>query len=443
VKLSVLKILIGMIFLCCVLSYGQRSYVLEGARIFDGVQNRILEEKVIVVDGGLITGIGRKNEVIIPSNAKRINVTGKFIMPGLIDAHAHYESPRDLLQMLAWGVTSVNCMFESTSQALEMEQRTASATDKSPQIYAMAPIFTAKGGWWDEGFPTDSAINRFPSTPEEAREQIRKVKATGIKRVKLMYDSMRWCRDSLPPLKKMDPGVMKALLDEAKKQKLFTAVHAPVLSDAHEVLNAGAASFAHGIIDEYLDPTFVERMQYLNVFYTPTFCLYEFLADVEGFMKHALSDKRFRSALPSAMLKRYSSKEYFDQYRKRYPNIEFVKSHLSVLRNSVSTLLSNYSPFAMGTDMWALPGIGAHLELEYLVKAGMNTHQALACATYGGSDFLGASKKIGTIETGKQADLLVLDANPLEDIRNTRSIRTIIKHGKMFDHQKLIKESKR
>ncbi len=442
-KLSTLKIFFGMILFCAALSYAQRSYVLEGAMIFDGVQNRILEDRIIVVDGSLITGVGRKNEVIIPPNAKRVNVNGKFIMPGLIDAHAHYESPRDLLQMLAWGVTSVNCMFESTSQALEMERRTVADSSRSPQIYGMAPIFTTKNGWWDEGFPADSAINRFPSTPEEAREQIRKVKATGIKRVKLMYDSMRWCRDSLPPLKKMDPEVMKALLDEAKKQKLFTGVHAPVFNDAREALDAGASSFAHGIIDEYLDPTFVDKMQYLNIFYTPTFCLYEFLADVDGFMKHALSDKRFRSALPSATLKRYSGKEYFDQYRKRYPNVEFVKSHLSVLRNNVSTLLSNYSPFAMGTDMWALPGIGAHLELEYLVKAGMNTHQALACATYGGSDFLGASKKIGTIETGKQADLLILDANPLEDIRNTRSIRTIIKHGKMFDHQQLIKESKR
>jgi imidazolonepropionase-like amidohydrolase len=121
------------------------------------------------------------------------------------------------------------------------------------------------------------------------------------------------------------------------------------------------------------------------------------------------------------------------------------------------------SEFALGTDMWALPGIAVHLELEYMVQAGMRPGTALVAATNNAAIFFGKGKRkkkyknfqvwkkqargydlgeIGTIDPGKQADLLILDANPLEDIRNTRSVRTIIKHGVVFDHQQLIEESK-
>ncbi len=469
-------------FLICVLlfvsiSNAQRPLVIEGATLIDGNIKPPVKNSVIVIQGTKISVVGKKGKVKIPTDAVKIDARGKYIIPGLIDAHIHYDSPRDLIQLLAWGVTSANCMFESTDDALNMQNQTSGDSVHAPQIYATAPIFsTEHGWWWGEGFPNDSSVNRFPSTPAEAKEQIRKVKAKGIQRIKLMYDNMDWCRDPLPPFSQMQQNVMNALIREARAQGMFTEVHAPKLRDAVQAIDAGVSAFAHGILDHELDEFFMQAIEGKKVFYVPTMCLYEFLADVSGFMQHALADERFRSALPDEQRIRYSSPEYYNRYRERYPNITFVKEHLEILRQNMTKIMEgeveqeyfeqNITPeqikktekerekeerehpreqtnVALGTDMWAFPGIGAHLELEYMSGTGIQPLEVLSAATRVGAKFLGRESVIGTVEAGKQADLLILDSNPLKDIRNTRSIRTIIKHGVVFDHQKLIEESKR
>src|SRR5207249_3543020 len=96
--------------------------------------------------------------------------------------------------------------------------------------------------------------------------------------------------------------------------------------------------------------------------YVPTFCVFEFLADTRKFMKDALDDPRFRESLSDPVVDRYLSEEYARQYEERYPNIRFVRSHLGILRTNMKRLLDAHTNVAMGTDMWALPGIGAHLE---------------------------------------------------------------------------------
>ncbi|MBI1805513.1 MAG: amidohydrolase family protein [Ignavibacteria bacterium] len=439
------SLLVFMILSTCV-AKAQAPVVLEGAEVINGFYKGPLHNAVVVIAHGKIAGVGKRTQLIIPGDAKTIDVHGKYIIPGLIDAHIHYDSPRDLVQLLAWGITSANCMFESTDQALQMERQTAGDTVHSPQIYATAPIFTTEHGWWwGEGFPNDSTINRFPTTPEEAREQVRKVKAKGMHRIKLMYDTMDWCRDPLKPFAQMKLEVMKALIDEANKQQLVSEIHAPKIKDAREVLEAGGSALAHGILDERFDAPTVVIFQNPMITYIPTFCVFEFLADVEGFMRHALADARFHSALPDDVLKRYSSQEYYTRYRERYPNINFVRSHIGVLRDNVSTLAQNYGTIALGTDMWAFPGIGVHLELEYMVQAGLTPMQAIISATATGGQFLNASANstMGIIDFEKQADLIILDADPLADIRNTRSINTIIKHGVFFNPKALIEESKR
>lgn len=422
---------------------GQRSYVLQGATIIDGIRNKPVKDRVIVVQNGMISGVGKRKEVIIPDGAKVINCKGKFIIPGLIDAHVHYESERGLKQMLAWGVVAANCMFESTEEARRIVELTRPDTSHLARIYPTAPIFTAKGGWWDEGFPSDTSLNRFPSTPEEARQQVRKARWAGMRHIKLMFDDMGWCRNPLPPFQKMKPEVMQALIEEARSQKMIAEVHAPMLADAKLAVDAGATALVHGILDDRGDPDFITAMLAKGTYYVPTFSLFEFLADVEGFMKKVLAEKRFRAALPPDVVKKYSSAEYYEQYRKRYPNIEFVRSHLGVLRGNAENFANNYVLVAMGTDMWALPGIGAHLELEYMVKAGLSPMQALASATTIGAQLIGNDEKIGAIEAGRWANMIILNADPMKDIRNTRNIRSVIKRGKIFDHQALVEESKR
>jgi imidazolonepropionase-like amidohydrolase len=424
----------------------QRAIVLDGATMIDGIARRPVPDVVIVIEGGMITGVGKKEFVIIPPNAQRIDLRGKFVMPGLIDAHIHYGGERDLLRLLAWGVTSANCMFESPLQGRALEIRTAADTAIAPRIFAAAPIFTAPHGWWTDGVPSgdlpaDTAVNRIPGSPEEARAQVRRTKALGISRIKIMYDSMGWCRDPLPRLERMDPGIMKALVGEAAAQGMMSEIHAPISGDAAEAQDAGVSAFLHGVIDERLTAPFVGALQQKAEFYVPTFCLYEFLADARGFVDSTLADPRFRAALAPAEIGALTAPAYAAAYHERYPNAAWVKSRLPIGRENFKTVVDNYGNIAMGTDMWVFPGIAAHIEMEEMVKAGLTPMQSLAAATSYAGQFIGTGERIGSIYIGARADLIILDADPSADIRNTRTVSTIIKGGRVYRHDDLVKRS--
>ncbi len=412
---------------------GQGRFVLKGGTLINGIFDRPLKDHLVVVDGSRITGVGRPKKVIVPAGAEEIDVSGKFIMPGLIDAHVHEESIEQWPAYLDWGVTSVNCMFENSDTALARETWSMSDTVLSPRIYATAPVFTTRGGWWEgEGFADDPSVNRYPENEEEAREAVRKLREKGIRRIKVMMDDMRWCRDPLPPLKAIDPGVASALLGEARQLGLTSEVHAPEKAMAATAIAGGANALVHGVLDDWFGAVEIETFLSQDMFYIPTFCLYYFLADVDSFMAGAMADPRFRNSLPPETVERLTGAEYSARYRSRYPNTENVRSHLDRLDANATTVAGNYGQIAMGTDMWALPGIGAHLELEYMVKAGLTPMQALTAATFLGAKFLGVLKTTGTVEAGKDADLLILDADPTADITNTRSISMVIRHGKIY-----------
>ncbi|HYQ87147.1 MAG TPA: amidohydrolase family protein [Bacteroidota bacterium] len=454
----VMKVSLILLALIATAALAQRPLVVTGGTLIDCTGSAPVENSVVVIRGGKIDSFGVSGNIRIPDSAQVIDARGKYIIPGLIDCHIHYDSPRDLVQLLAWGVTAVNCMFESTDQALQLEKQTSGDSVHSAQFHGTAPIFTAVNGWWyGPGFPIDSTINRFPITPDDAREQVAKAGLKHLDKIKIMYDDMSWCRNPLAPLTRMDKNILNAIMAAAEHRNMVTEVHAPLFRDAMDVLSAACPllpkrspivfpldcfAFAHGIVDEEVDSAFTSGMADTRGWYIPTFCVFEFLAGVKGFMEHALSDERFRAALPAKLLEEYSSENYYKRYRERYPNVEFVNSHLKVLQHNMMTLHKRGIRIAMGTDMWAFPGIGAHLELEYMVESGMTPMDALRCATQRGIEFLGGVP-VGTIEDNNRADILILDRNPLTDIRNTRTIRTVIKHGVVFEHAALVEESNR
>ena len=223
----------------------------------------------------------------------------------------------------------------------------------------------------------------------------------------------------------------------AGHKKKTTTTHSDTL------VHIGSFGFAHGIVDDSISPQFARTMISKGTFYIPTFCVFEFLANTPRFIQHALSDFRLRPSLPESLSFRYVSPQYYDHYRNLFPNSAFVDSHLAMLRRNVAFLVANKVPIVLGTDMWAFPGYGVHLELEYMVKAGMTPMQAILSATKMGARFLGRDSTIGTIEPGKQADLAILVSDPLQDILSSRSVWKILKQGTMYDHEELIEESKK
>lgn len=437
----IMKTCIVVLSMLLVLSaaYGQRSVVLTGVTMIDGVTSTPNSDVTIVIVKGKIDGVGRGRQVMIPPAADTIDLSGKYIMPGLVDVRAKVRDYSDLTRYLAWGVTGVNCVLPTTDRALEFGRRLSADTLPEPSVYLTAPVFTAMDGYVGAEAGLDTALNRFPETPDEAREAIRKVKAKGIKNVEVIYDDMEWCRSPLPKYKRLKLEVALALLGEARKQGLVVIVQAPRTKDAKDLVEAGTQIFCPGFIDERVDAgTILSELEY-HLFYTPSAAWYEYLLDGEGMIARVLSDERFKGSLPEALLRQYAGTAYISQFRARYPNTGYLRAQLPIFRANTMSSMGNVVLISLGTNMEDFPGIGAHLELESMVSSGLTTMQAIVAATNLGAQALNALEERGGIEIGKKADMIILNADPLSDIRNTRSIWKIVKDGKFYSPAELLR----
>jgi imidazolonepropionase-like amidohydrolase len=407
------------------------TLVLRGATLVDGTGAPPRQNALLVIRGGRIVSVGIATPeavAALPKDSQVVDVAGKWVLPGLIDAHVHAESDADLKTMLRWGVTSVRLMAEDVAAA-NMLARESGARMDVPEVFPAAPIFTVRGGWWAQGEPPDAHLDRFPETVQGARDAVRKAKALGSSEIKLMLDDMAWCRP--PALTRMRPEIAVALLDEARRSGMRASVHAPELTNALEAIEGGATALAHGVLDSF-DAKTIAVMKARPVFYIPTMDIFEFLADTRSFVDAVLSDPRVTrpgSGLPEETVAKYRSREYSDGYRRRYSAFENVKRHLPSLSANLKALWAAGVPIALGTDMWAFPGLGVSIELDLFVRAGLPPLEAIRAATQTSACSLGIDGDRGTLEAGKRADVLVLSADPLADVKNVRSISRVYKAG--------------
>ena len=406
------------------------TIALRGATLVDGTGAPPIPNSLLVVSAGRIVSVGEATPEALralPEGAKVESAAGKWIVPGLVDAHVHADSDEDLKTMLRWGLTSVRVMAEDSAAAAKLAAASRTRTD-IPDVFPAAPIFTAKGGWWDQGEPPDAGLDRFPDTPQRARASVRRAKTLGSAEIKLMLDDMRWCRDPLTPLPRMTPEVAKALIDEARRAGLRVSVHAPGLSDAKEAVAGGATALAHGVLEPFDERT-LGVMKSRPVFYIPTMDIFELLSDPKGFVEGVLSDPRAAAGVPAETAAQYRSPAYSDRYAKRYPNVENLRRRLPALRENLKRLHAAGVPVALGTDMWAFPGLGVSIEMDLYVRAGLTPLEAIRAGTQTSARSLDLEKDRGTLAAGKRADFLVLDADPLADIKNVRAISAVYKAG--------------
>jgi imidazolonepropionase-like amidohydrolase len=410
--------------------------VLRGATLIDGTGAPPVSDSLLVVSDGRIvyagaaTGKAAASALASAGSAKVEDVSGRWIVPGLVDAHVHADSDADLVEMLRWGVTSVRLMAEDVAQSAALAAKSRSRSDV-PDVFPAAPIFTTKGGWWSSQ-PPDANLDRMPPTPEAARDSVRKAKALGSREIKLMLDRMAWCRAPLPDLPRLPAPVAAALLDEARRNGMAAIVHAPELADASEAVAAGATALAHGVLEPIgRNGKTLETMKSRPVFYVPTMDIYEFLADPRAFVDSVLADARVTApgGLAEETVRRYRSAEYSDGYKKRYPNFENVRRKLPALYGNLKDLHAAGVPVALGTDMWAFPGLGVSIEMDLYARAGLTPLEVIRAATSTAARSIGAEKDRGSLSAGKRADFLVLSADPLADVKNVRAIEAVYKAG--------------
>jgi imidazolonepropionase-like amidohydrolase len=379
-----------------------------GARIIDGSGRPPIEKGTLFIRGGRIEAVGKK--VKLPAGVTRIDATGKTIIPGLINAHGHVNSPEQLGFYLRDGITTVLSLGGDKEFALR-KQCALAPPGTVPHLYVAGPIQDSTA------IPGAVAV----TTPEQARQSVDELILNKPDIVKLRVD------DFLGARPKMSPEVYQAVIDEAHKNGYRTAAHVVLLDDAKGVLRAGVNYIAHSVRDREVDDEFIRLMKQHHAFYSPTLTR-EVAVFTYSETPAFFSDPFFLKEADPAEVAKMSDPKHQESVRNDRA-AQWYKDHLPIAMHNLKALSDAGVVIVMGTDSGGGPGrfqgYFEHLELEYETKAGLTPMQALVSATSGAAEAVNISQQAGTLEKGKWADFLVLHANPLDDIRNTHAIDSV------------------
>jgi imidazolonepropionase-like amidohydrolase len=409
--------------------------VLNNFTLIDGRGGPPLTPAALVAENGRITWIGPAAQLKAPRGAAIRELKDKFVMPGIIDLHVHVANAdglrqdpvefftranveRELKLYASYGVTSVLSL--GTDQPLVYRLRAEQRAGKP----AMARLFTAGRGFTVvEGFPTNPG--NVPGVPYEVGD-VEQAAAAVEELAKNRPDVVKiWVDDRFGDFKKTPIALSRAIIDTAHKAGLKAVAHVFYLADAKQLAAAGANAFAHSVRDQSIDAELLQLMKQHGTWQIPTLT-----RDSTTFSWAApdsyLADPFFTRAVPPLMLAALKTPEY----RQNVRNDPHFGEYPGLLRNAqqnLKKLADAGVKIGFGTDSGPpgrVPGYLAHWEMELMVEAGLTPAQVIAAATKSSAEFLG-EKELGTLERGRWADLIVLNGNPLADIRNSRSIESV------------------
>jgi imidazolonepropionase-like amidohydrolase len=372
----------------------------EGVRLIVG-DGRSVENATLVIDGGRIVAAGATN-IRIPDGATRVNLAGKSVMPALIDVHTHLSQTReglerDLKRRAYYGVgAAMNMGMSETETDLELRGETKPG---------MARVLTAWRGI-TRPEPGRSKAPFWINTEAEGRAAVHELAAHKVDLVKIWIDT----RDG--KYEKLTPALYGAVIDEAHKAGLRVTAHIFTLEDAKGALRAGVDAFAHSVRDRDVDDEFMMLVrQHPNLVVNPNLPDRGVRVDV-SWLKPSLS--------PAEMQKVEAANV----------DNEKAQAFYGIQARNLKKLHEVGVTMVMGTDgntPW-----GPHVEMADMVEAGMTPAQVIMAATRNAAEFLHIADA-GTLEPGKSADFIVLDANPMDDITNTRRIAAVYLRGVAVD----------
>ncbi|HUE95420.1 MAG TPA: amidohydrolase family protein [Longimicrobiaceae bacterium] len=396
---------------------GAGGQVFTNARIYDGTGTPIIEDGVLVVDeGGRIVAAGAASSVEVPEGAEAVDLGGRFVIPGMINAHAHVENPggqgrseAEQLDVYAhYGVTTVLSQGEDPQNALALRGDRESPDLRTARIYASGLIYAPPA--YDE------------TSVDSARAHINALAAADVDWVKIRVDS------NLGAQQKMTPEVYQTVMATANEHGLPVAVHLVELEDAKGVLQAGAALISHSVRDQAIDQELIGMMTERNICLVPTLTR-ELSTYTYSERPAFLSDPFFLERSAPEGIDSFPSAQLMTQQTES-AGAQYYRAQLPVAEQNLKALSDAGVGIAMGTDSGTrfpgrFQGYLEHLELEMMVDAGLTPEQALRSATGDAARCIGLEGTVGTLQPGAWADFIVLEADPLADILNTRQIQSV------------------
>ena len=374
----------------------------EGARIIVGDGSPVIEKGIIVVNGTTIQAVGAN--VQVPAGAQRVNLAGKTVMPMILDTHIHAPATheqmiRDLKRRAYWGVGAAMSMGTDTTDLV------FKVRDETKNMPGTARLLTAGRG------VTGIEKGREPAaywvgTVAEARKVVQENAAKRPDIIKIWVDD----RDNTVP--KLTPELYGAIIDEAHKAKIRVTAHIFDLEDGKGLLKANVDAFAHSVRDRDVDQEFLNMMkQRPNVTVNPNLPSPGKMWDIAWLQGKIPADE-------------------YAGVQKANVNDPKQADMYGIQARNLKKLSDQGARIVLGTDgniPWA-----PHQEMEAMAMAGMTPMQVIVAATGRAAEFLRFTDT-GTLQTGKNADLLVLDANPLDNITNTRRINAVYYRGQMVN----------
>jgi imidazolonepropionase-like amidohydrolase len=388
-----------------------------GARIIDGTGKPAIEHGTLIIRDGRVEAVGPSSRIKPPARAERIDLTGKTIMPGLVNAHGHlgdtqglkagpeFYTRENLLRQLGlyarYGVTTVFSLGGDKEQAFKLRDEQSARPLTRSRAYLAGTIIIAE-------------------TPEDARKMVDTVAATKPDIIKIRVD------DNLGTTKKMPEAVYRAVIEEAHTKGLRVAAHLFYLDDAKGLLKDGVDLVAHSIRDRDIDDETIALLKARDVCVVPTLTR-EVSAFAYAETPAFFQDPFFlREADPNilAQLKEPARQ----QAMRDSAAAKGYKAGLEVANRNLKKLSDAGVRLAFGTDTGPparFQGYFEHMELEMMVKAGLTPMQALKAATGDAAVCMKVAGQVGTLERGTWADFVVLGANPLADIHNTKTLESV------------------
>jgi imidazolonepropionase-like amidohydrolase len=428
--------------------------VIQGATIITATGNPTIRNGAIVIENGRIRDIGPRNEVRVPNNAQTIDARGKWIIPGLIDAHVHFSQSGgvytrpDIIDLRKWrsyekemewikqrlpftlehyiesGITGV---VDCGGPMWNFEVRDlANHSAKAPRVAVAGPLI---GTILPPTTLTNDPDIVKPNSPAQARELVRRQLEKQPDLIKLWW--VRQPGDNLD----QQTEIMSAAIEESKARGVRVAVHATELETAKAALHAGADILVHSVTDRLVDTEFINLVKNRDIIYMTTLWVedgYRMVLDQQV----ALNDIEKKTGDPEVIatwseLAKIPPGEIPGgiPHIPAPPKRPVAYDNLMLLESAGVRIVGATDAGNIGT----LHGPALHREMELMSAAGLRNMDIIVSVTKTAAAVMGRQAEVGTLEKGKFADLVILDADPLADIKNTRKIFKVMKAGESFN----------